>query len=563
MSEQNNREERDSQGRPRANDRKPPQRKSYNDRQSSSGRPARDGERKPFGKEGASRKSFSKDRGDRPGRDGERRSYNSDRGERKPFSKDSGERKPFSSDRGDRPGRDGERRSYSSDRGDRKPFAGRDDRKPFSSERGERKSWNDRPARDGERKPFSKDSRDRKPFGDRPGRDGERRSFNSDRGERKPFSKDSRDRKPFGDRPARDGDRKPFRKDDRPQRSNDRPQRHGTEEAPVTERKHNARDLRSANRAGRERSPEIDDDVTGQELDKVTRAQLRNLEEVNGEWVSKHLVMAGRLIDTDPELAFQHALAASRRGGRLAAVREAVALTAYAAGEFGDALREFRTHRRISGSNEYLAMMADCERGLGRPDRALDLVRSEEAAGLDNAGKVDIAIVASGARMDMEQYDAAVSALEIPQLDKNRAFSYSPRLFRAYADALELAGRGSEAEPWRRQALLAESVLGVGAFAEPEIMDLGEDDEPAGKPRFRRDSDADGDSTGPDAGTGEDRSGNYAERAETEANPADVDVDAEEDDALPSDERESLLGAEETESDSEDEDARSSADSND
>ncbi|MGK3710338.1 hypothetical protein [Arthrobacter sp. IK3] len=592
MSEQNNREERDSQGRPRANDRKPPQRKSYNDRQSSSGRPARDGERKPFGKEGASRKPFSNDRGDRSGRDGERRSFSSDSGERKSFSKDSGERKPFgdrpgrdgerrsfSSDRGerkpfssergerkswnDRPGRDGERRSYSSDRGERKPFAGRDERKPFSSERGERKSWNDRPARDGERKPFSKDSRDRKPFGDRPGRDGERRSFNSDRGERKPFSKDSRDRKPFGDRPARDGDRKPFRKDDRPQRSNDRPQRHGTEEAPVTERKHNARDLRSANRADRERSPEIDDDVTGQELDKVTRAQLRNLEEVNGEWVSKHLVMAGRLIDTDPELAFQHALAASRRGGRLAAVREAVALTAYAAGEFGDALREFRTHRRISGSNEYLAMMADCERGLGRPDRALDLVRSEEAAGLDNAGKVDIAIVASGARMDMEQYDAAVSALEIPQLDKNRAFSYSPRLFRAYADALELAGRGNEAEPWRRQALLAESVLGVGAFAEPEIMDLGEDDEPAGKPRFRRDSDSDGDSTGPDAGTGEDRSGNYAERAEIEANPADVDVDAEEDDALPSDERESLLGAEETESDSEDEDARSSADSND
>ncbi|WP_255300539.1 hypothetical protein [Arthrobacter koreensis] len=588
MSEQNNREERDSQGRPRANDRKPPQRKSYNDRQSSSGRPARDGERKPFGKEGASRKSFSKDRGDRPGRDGERRSFNSDRGERKPFSSergerkpfagrdgerkpfstDSGERKPFSSDRGDRPGRDGERRSFNSDRGERKPFSkDSGERKPFSSERGERKSWNDRPGRDGERKPFSSDR------GDRPGRDGERRSFNSDRGERKPFSKDrgerkpfskdSRERKPFGDRPARDGDRKPFRKDDRPHRRNDRPQRHGTEEAPVTERKHNARDLRSANRAGRERSPEIDDDVTGQELDKVTRAQLRNLEEVNGEWVSKHLVMAGRLIDTDPELAFQHALAASRRGGRLAAVREAVALTAYAAGEFGDALREFRTHRRISGSNEYLAMMADCERGLGRPDRALDLVRSEEAAGLDNAGKVDIAIVASGARMDMEQYDAAVSALEIPQLDKNRAFSYSPRLFRAYADALELAGRGNEAEPWRRQALLAESVLGVGAFAEPEIMDLGEDDEPAGKPRFRRDSDSDGDSTGPDAGTGEDRSGNYAERVETEANPADVDVDAEEDDALPSDERESLLGAEETESDSEDEDARSSADSND
>ncbi|MBD8044895.1 hypothetical protein H9638_13875 [Arthrobacter sp. Sa2BUA2] len=253
--------------------------------------------------------------------------------------------------------------------------------------------------------------------------------------------------------------------------------------------------------------------------------------------------MAGRLIDTDPELAFQHALAASRRGGRMAAVREAVALTAYAAGEFGDALREFRTHRRISGSNEYLAMMADCERGLGRPDRALDLARSEEAAEMDPAGKVDMAIAASGARMDMEQYDAAVHALEIPQLDKNRAFSYSPRLFRAYADALELAGRGGEAEPWRRQALLAESVLGMGEFAEPEIMDLGDDDEAPAKPRFRRDSE--GNSAEGDTGaSAEDRSGNYAQAPEAAVPESEED---ESDDALPGDEREALLGAEEAE----------------
>ena len=257
--------------------------------------------------------------------------------------------------------------------------------------------------------------------------------------------------------------------------------------------------------------------------------------------------MAGRLIDDEPELAFQHALAASRRGGRLAAVREAVALTAYAAGEFGDALREFRTHRRISGSNEYLAMMADCERGLGRPDRALDLVRSEEAADMDTAGKVDMAIVASGARMDMEQFDAAVAALEIPQLDKNRAFSYSPRLFNAYADALELAGRGNEAETWRRQALLAESVLGIGEFAEPEIMDLGEDDEVPAKPRFRRDNADNAD--GGKATVAEDRSGNYAQVPEAAVPDSEED---ESDDALPSDEREALLGTDEAEPDTED-----------
>jgi tetratricopeptide (TPR) repeat protein len=199
--------------------------------------------------------------------------------------------------------------------------------------------------------------------------------------------------------------------------------------------------------------------------------------------VAKHLVMAGRLIDEEPELAFQHALAASRRGGRMAAVREAVGITAYAAGHYGEALREFRTFRRISGSNEHLPIMADCERGLGRPDRALDIVRSEDAAELDSAGQVELAMVASGARADLEEYEAAVTALEIPQLDRNRAFSFSPRLFRAYADALERVGRTDEAGQWRRQALVAEKALGVGEFEEPEIIDLvGEEEEPR-KPR--------------------------------------------------------------------------------
>ncbi|MEE2524458.1 hypothetical protein V1639_16645 [Pseudarthrobacter sp. J75] len=199
--------------------------------------------------------------------------------------------------------------------------------------------------------------------------------------------------------------------------------------------------------------------------------------------------MAGRLIDIEPELSFQHALAASRRGGRLAVVREAVGLTAYAAGHYGEALREFRTYRRISGSNVHLPVMADCERGLGRPDRALDVARSEEAKDLDAPGKVELAIVASGARSDLGQLDAAIAELEIPQLDINRAFSYSPRLFRAYANALTAAGREQEAVRWEKQAVVAENALGVGVDEEPEIMDLGwdqEEEEREEKERRRR-----------------------------------------------------------------------------
>ncbi|MDQ4500692.1 hypothetical protein [Sinomonas sp. ASV322] len=217
--------------------------------------------------------------------------------------------------------------------------------------------------------------------------------------------------------------------------------------------------------------------MTGKELDRGTAGQLRTLESRSAEWVAKHLVMAGRLIDLDPELAFQHALAASRRGGRIGAVREAVGMTAYAAGHYDDALREFRTFRRITGSSIHLPHMADCERGLGRPEKALELARSEEQNMLDAAGKAELAIVASGARADLGDYPGAVEELEIPQLDINRAFSFSPRLFEAYADALSAAGRSSEAAKWYRQIGVAESALGVGEFEEPDILDLGWDEE--------------------------------------------------------------------------------------
>ncbi|WCI09344.1 hypothetical protein PJ267_06425 [Arthrobacter sp. OVS8] len=152
-------------------------------------------------------------------------------------------------------------------------------------------------------------------------------------------------------------------------------------------------------------------------------------------------------------------------------------LTAYAAGHYGEALREFRTYRRISGSNMHLPVMADCERGLGRPDRALEMARSEEAKDLDAPGKAELAIVAAGARTDLGQLDAAVSELEIVQLDINRAFSYSPRLFRAYAEALAAVGRTAESEKWQRQAVVAENALGLDITEDPDIIDLGWDEE--------------------------------------------------------------------------------------
>jgi tetratricopeptide (TPR) repeat protein len=201
--------------------------------------------------------------------------------------------------------------------------------------------------------------------------------------------------------------------------------------------------------------PEIPEDVAPNELDRVARAQLKTLSKENAEGVANHLVMVARLIESDPELAYKHAVSAARRAGRIAVVRETLAIAAYTIGDFAMALRELRTYRRISGLNDQLPMMVDSERGLGRPDKALELGRSVPRESLPADVQVELAIAMSGARLDLGQTDAALVELQIPQLDPNTAYSYSAALFSAYAAVLEDLGRDADAEEWYRRADVA------------------------------------------------------------------------------------------------------------
>ncbi|MGL5828578.1 MAG: hypothetical protein ACRC0L_03290, partial [Angustibacter sp.] len=202
--------------------------------------------------------------------------------------------------------------------------------------------------------------------------------------------------------------------------------------------------------------PKVPDDIEVRELDRSVLAQLRSLTKDNAEGVAKHLIMVARLIDEDPESAYAHAMAAQRRAGRVAVVREAVGVAAYRTGRWSEALAELRTARRMSGSSHQLPLMADAERGLGRPERALDLVSSPEAKDLTTTERVELAIVASGARLDLGQAPAAVVALQIPELKSSAVVDHTPRLRYAYAAALEAADRVDEAARWYSLAAAAD-----------------------------------------------------------------------------------------------------------
>ncbi len=196
----------------------------------------------------------------------------------------------------------------------------------------------------------------------------------------------------------------------------------------------------------------IPDDVTADELDPAVRRELRGLAGVTSDLVARHLVTAGRLLDEDPQGALAQARAARALAGRIGSVREAAGIAAYRAGEYAEALADLRAARRLDGNSEHLPLMADSERGLGRPERALALGDDPGVGRLDHAARVELAIVLSGARRDLDQPEAAVLALQGPDLDDAAVHPWSVRLWYAYAEALLAAGRRGEARRWFARA---------------------------------------------------------------------------------------------------------------
>lgn len=224
-------------------------------------------------------------------------------------------------------------------------------------------------------------------------------------------------------------------------------------------------------------APDVPEDVTPQELDRAARARLRTLSKQNADGVARHLVMAGRLLDEDPELAYAHAQAAVRRAGRVDVVREAAAITAYRTGRYAEALRELRTVRRLNGSDEHLPLMADCERGLGRPERAIALGQDDAVRELALEQQVELAIVVSGARLDLEEPEAAWAELNRP-IVRDAGGELAARVGVARLTVLEALGRTEEAA--RLRAGLPSHLLDGGSDEVVEVIDLGADEEPAG-----------------------------------------------------------------------------------
>ena len=382
---------------------------------------------------------------------------------------DRGERGNFQRRDDDRRGgfRDGDRRDFQRRDNDRRDFGARDDRR---ADRGGYQRRDDRRGGFEDRGRGGFQQRD-----DRRGnfqrRDDDRRGgFRDDRrdGDRRDFQRRNNDRRDFGGPDDRRGDRGGYqRRDDRRGGFQQRDDRRG-----------NFRDDRRKDASYKSYSstdeyvspngnePTIPAGVSADELDRDALRALTTLSGPNRDIVARHLVMAGQLIDLDPEAAYQHAQAAVSRAGRVDVVREAAALTAYASGRYEEALREVRAVRRMRGDSSLRAVEADAERGLGHPEKAVEIIDATDASSLDLAEQVELVLVSSGARADLGQSDVGLVIVDdaLAALPSSVDDELRRRLMEVKAERLTELGRDDEA---------AEVIAAMPVIAEDaEIIDV-------------------------------------------------------------------------------------------
>jgi tetratricopeptide (TPR) repeat protein len=268
-------------------------------------------------------------------------------------------------------------------------------------------------------------------------------------GDRRPsFGGGSRPDRPggsssYGSRPRPSGD---FDRDrDRPERRRD-------------DRRGSASDL-----------PRIPESITEDQVSREVKSELGGLPADLAIMVGRYLVAAE--LASDPEQAYRYAQAARHYAARIGVVRELSGITAYKTERWTEALAELRAARRLTGRNDYLALMADAERGLGRLDRALEVVHSPEAKRLPRAAQIELRIVESGIRRDQGLADAAVLALQVPEVTDGKLRPWSARLFYAYGDALLAAGRREAAREAFARAVVADEDEQTDALARLDELD--------------------------------------------------------------------------------------------
>ena len=148
----------------------------------------------------------------------------------------------------------------------------------------------------------------------------------------------------------------------------------------------------------------------------------------------------------DTRGAVAEAQKAKELASRSPAVREVLGMALYGQRRWREALSELQAFRRLSGRADQNHLIADAERGIGRPERAVPLAEEALAArGVSIEARAEAVIVAASALADMGRYDQALALLRRVKTRDEVARPEVIRVWYVLADILEKAGRRDEA----------------------------------------------------------------------------------------------------------------------
>jgi tetratricopeptide (TPR) repeat protein len=118
----------------------------------------------------------------------------------------------------------------------------------------------------------------------------------------------------------------------------------------------------------------------------------------------------------------------------------------YGQGRWREALAEMQAYRRMSGRADQNHIIADCQRALGHPERAVPLAEQALAArGVPLAAKAEAVVVAASALADMGRFDQALGLLRRLKTREDVAGPEVLRVWYVTGDVLTRAGRPQEA----------------------------------------------------------------------------------------------------------------------
>ena len=191
--------------------------------------------------------------------------------------------------------------------------------------------------------------------------------------------------------------------------------------------------------------PKMPKGIEWRMLTNDDRERLRGLSKEHAENIGLHILAAYTLEESNPELALEHAKWVARQASRIDFARETLAFVAYRQGDYKLALREFRTAFRMNGFLDYLPFIADCERGVGEPKKAIEVAVSDDAKYLRGEAKAEMFLVYAGALGDLKMWDKAIEIVHTLGRSKGLAGEYRMRAVQAEQYFLEEAGRTDEA----------------------------------------------------------------------------------------------------------------------